>query len=192
MSCSIRASPLEHRRAPRRAYGSAGGLRASPPPARLRSGPLHFAGGRQDRVVRLDYADLPPAPARSFLVEFGAGVEGAEAADEHVLKQLMVVFAHGDFAAVEAFSRHAFELGGERLGIIALGLVDGLGEHAHFIDRTGIEKRDSLLRAKVSLPFLRGLGSGVRDPFRDLEDTMRKPRLLYRRGTASAAGVIGV
>src|SRR6202453_2981907 len=137
MSCSIRASRLEHRRAPRRGFGRAP---APPPPSpRLRSGPLHFAGGRQNRVVRLDYADLPPAPAGSFFVEFGAGIEWTKATDEHVLKQLMVLFAHGDFAAVEAFGSHAFELGGGRLGIIALGLVDGLGEHAHFIDRAGIE-----------------------------------------------------
>src|SRR5208282_1870680 len=58
---------------------------------RLALRPLHFAGCRQNGVARLQGAYELPSPAGAFLVEFCAGIQGAEAADIHILKQLMVV-----------------------------------------------------------------------------------------------------
>ena len=54
----------------------------------------------------------------------------------------MVVLAHEDFAAVEALALHALELARDHLEIVGFGLVDGLGEHAHFVDRAGIKQPD--------------------------------------------------
>src|SRR5271165_1718501 len=133
----------------------------------LASGPLQLAGGRKDRVLRLDGADELPAPAGAFLVELRAGVELAETTDIHGLEELVVVLAHEAVAAAEDPGLHTFELLGDRLGVVRLRFVRRLREHPHFVDRARIEQPDAFLGAERGLPFLRLRRGGVGYAFRD-------------------------
>src|SRR3954464_5189975 len=71
--------------------------------------PFHFAGSWKHGLVGLDLGCCFPAPAGLLLVERFLVGALPERGDIHRLEKLVVVLAHGAFAAVVDVELHAFE-----------------------------------------------------------------------------------
>src|ERR1043166_6675745 len=93
--------------------------------------PVHFAGGGQDSLRRVNLADALPAPPGLFLVERLVILELAERGDVHRLEELMIGLAHHALSAVVHVEFHALERGRDLYWIERLRLFRGQSEHSH-------------------------------------------------------------
>src|SRR5258707_2022957 len=93
------------------------------------AGPVHLAGGRQDRFWSVNFPDAFPAPTGLFLLERFVILKLTERRDVHRLEELMIVLPHQAFSAVEHVEFHAFEPGCDVYRIERLCLLRCKGEH---------------------------------------------------------------
>src|ERR1700676_1434431 len=101
--------------------------------------PVHLAGGRQDRLLSVNFPDAFPAPTGLFLVERFVILELAEGRDVYRLEELVIVLPHEAFSAVKYVEFHALEGGRDLYRIEGLCLLRCKREHPHFVHSARIK-----------------------------------------------------
>src|SRR6266436_9790875 len=158
------------------------------------AGPVHLAGGRQDRFWSVNFPDAYPAPTSLFLVERFVFLELTERRDVHRLEELMIVLPHEAFSAVVYVEFHTLKRGCDLYGIERLCLLRCKGEHPHFVHsaRIKVGRNVRVPRPKGLLKCLRRGVVDVREALGDLEDLIVQVCLLDRRRAAGATCIIRV
>ena len=97
-------------------------------------------------MPRFDLRGQLPAPTGLLLVEWLLFGTFAERSDVHRLEELVIVLAHGAFAAVVDVKLHALERRGDFDRIERFGLFGCGRKHPHLIDGARIEQAEIVFR----------------------------------------------